>query len=79
MSIGEHVLVALGLDVNREKPTSGESEINLEGVNQVHMNPKVGLGFAQALRSFLRQDPWTSIPEYRLPLYLPGLFKPRQS
>lgn len=32
-------------------------EINLEGINQVHVNPKVGLGFAEALRSFLRQDP----------------------
>jgi len=32
-------------------------EINLEGVNQVHVNPKVGLNFAEALRSFLRQDP----------------------
>jgi type IV pilus assembly protein PilB len=32
-------------------------EINLEGVNQVHVNTKVGLGFAEALRSFLRQDP----------------------
>lgn len=32
-------------------------EINLEGVNQVQMNTKVGLTFAEALRSFLRQDP----------------------
>ena len=32
-------------------------EINLEGVNQVHVNAKVGLNFAEALRSFLRQDP----------------------
>jgi type IV pilus assembly protein PilB len=32
-------------------------EINLSGVNQVHVNPKVGLGFAEALRAFLRQDP----------------------
>ena len=32
-------------------------EINLEGINQVHVNPKVGLNFADALRSFLRQDP----------------------
>lgn len=32
-------------------------EINLEGINQVNVNPKVGLGFAEALRSFLRQDP----------------------
>ena len=32
-------------------------EINLEGINQVHVNTKVGLNFAEALRSFLRQDP----------------------
>lgn len=32
-------------------------EINLEGINQVQMNQKVGLSFAEALRSFLRQDP----------------------
>ncbi|GAB5453343.1 MAG: type IV-A pilus assembly ATPase PilB [Halioglobus sp.] len=32
-------------------------EINLEGINQVHVNNKVGLNFAEALRSFLRQDP----------------------
>ena len=32
-------------------------EINMQGINQVHVNPKVGLNFAEALRSFLRQDP----------------------
>lgn len=32
-------------------------EINLEGINQVNVNSKVGLNFAEALRSFLRQDP----------------------
>ena len=32
-------------------------EINMPGINQVNVNPKVGLGFAQALRAFLRQDP----------------------
>jgi len=32
-------------------------EINLEGINQVQMNTKVGLTFAESLRSFLRQDP----------------------
>jgi type IV pilus assembly protein PilB len=32
-------------------------EINLEGINQVHVKNKVGLTFAEALRSFLRQDP----------------------
>ncbi len=33
------------------------AEINLPGVNQVNVNPKVGLTFANALRAFLRQDP----------------------
>lgn len=32
-------------------------EINLPGINQVQINPKAGLTFAGALRSFLRQDP----------------------
>ncbi len=32
-------------------------EINLVGINQVHINNKVGLTFATALRAFLRQDP----------------------
>jgi type IV pilus assembly protein PilB len=32
-------------------------EINLEGINQVNVNNKVGLDFSSALRSFLRQDP----------------------
>ncbi|HXQ31735.1 MAG TPA: type IV-A pilus assembly ATPase PilB [Steroidobacteraceae bacterium] len=32
-------------------------EIVLAGVNQVNVNPKVGLTFAAALRAFLRQDP----------------------
>lgn len=33
------------------------AEINLEGVNQVNVNNKVGLDFGSALRAFLRQDP----------------------
>lgn len=32
-------------------------EINLDGVNQVNVNPKQGLDFATVLRAFLRQDP----------------------
>jgi len=32
-------------------------EINLEGINQVNVSTRVGLTFAEALRSFLRQDP----------------------
>ncbi|NRA61116.1 MAG: type IV-A pilus assembly ATPase PilB, partial [Psychrobium sp.] len=32
-------------------------EINLTGVNQVHINTKAGLDFSKALRAFLRQDP----------------------
>lgn len=33
------------------------AEINLPGINQVNVYPKVGLTFASALRAFLRQDP----------------------
>lgn len=32
-------------------------EINLTGINQVQVNPKIGFAFSHALRSFLRQDP----------------------
>ncbi|AUI86917.1 type IV-A pilus assembly ATPase PilB [Vibrio azureus] len=32
-------------------------EIHLPGINQVQIQPKIGFGFSQALRSFLRQDP----------------------
>lgn len=32
-------------------------EFNLEGINQVQMHEDIGLNFASALRSFLRQDP----------------------
>ena len=32
-------------------------EINMPGINQVNVNPKVGLTFASALKAFLRQDP----------------------
>lgn len=33
------------------------AEINLPGVNQVNVNPRVGLTFHSALKAFLRQDP----------------------
>ncbi|PSW18515.1 type IV-A pilus assembly ATPase PilB [Photobacterium sanctipauli] len=32
-------------------------EINLPGINQVQINSAIGVGFAEALRAFLRQDP----------------------
>jgi len=32
-------------------------EFNLEGINQVQMNPDINLTFSAALKSFLRQDP----------------------
>jgi type IV pilus assembly protein PilB len=32
-------------------------EFNLAGINQVQMHEDIGLNFAAALRSFLRQDP----------------------
>ncbi|MDH5324281.1 MAG: type IV-A pilus assembly ATPase PilB [Gammaproteobacteria bacterium] len=33
------------------------AEINLPGINQVNVDPKVGLTFSAALKAFLRQDP----------------------
>ena len=32
-------------------------EYQLQGINQIQVKPKIGLSFASALRSFLRQDP----------------------
>lgn len=32
-------------------------EFNLDGINQVQVNPDIGFGFSEALRAFLRQDP----------------------
>jgi len=32
-------------------------EYNLDGINQAHVKPEIGFTFANALRSFLRQDP----------------------
>jgi type IV pilus assembly protein PilB len=37
--------------------TEDPVEYRLPGINQVQVNPKVGLTFASALRSILRQDP----------------------
>jgi type IV pilus assembly protein PilB len=33
------------------------AEINLPGINQVNVNPRIGLTFATSLKAFLRQDP----------------------
>ncbi|NLW03693.1 MAG: Flp pilus assembly complex ATPase component TadA, partial [Pseudomonadaceae bacterium] len=59
---GKTVTLYTGLNI-LNKPQANISsvedpvEINMEGVNQVNVNPKVGLDFATALRAFLRQDP----------------------
>ena len=59
---GKTVSLYTGLNIlNREDTNISTAEdpveINLEGINQVNVNPKVGLTFAAALRSFLRQVP----------------------
>jgi type IV pilus assembly protein PilB len=59
---GKTVSLYTGLDVLNEPERNISTaedpvEINMEGINQVHVNPKVGLNFAGVLRSFLRQDP----------------------
>jgi type IV pilus assembly protein PilB len=59
---GKTVSLYTGLNIlNREdtniSTAEDPAEINLPGVNQVNVNPKVGLTFAAALRAFLRQDP----------------------
>jgi type IV pilus assembly protein PilB len=59
---GKTVSLYTGLNilntVDRNISTAEDpAEINMPGVNQVNVNPKVGLTFAAALRAFLRQDP----------------------
>ncbi|MBI3772317.1 MAG: type IV-A pilus assembly ATPase PilB [Gammaproteobacteria bacterium] len=59
---GKTVSLYTGLNilntVDRNISTAEDpAEINLPGVNQVNVNPKVGLTFAAALKAFLRQDP----------------------
>lgn len=51
---GLNILNAPGTNISTvEDP----AEINLSGINQVNVNTKSGLTFAEALKSFLRQDP----------------------
>lgn len=59
---GKTVSLYTGLNIlNREDTNISTAEdpveINLQGINQVNVNNKVGLTFAAALKSFLRQDP----------------------
>lgn len=59
---GKTVSLYTGLSLlNREQVNISTAEdpveINLSGINQIQVQPKIGFGFAEALRSFLRQDP----------------------
>ena len=47
------------LDANALKILTVEDpvEYQLDGINQIHVHPQIGLTFANALRSILRQDP----------------------
>jgi len=51
---GLNILNTEGVNISTAEDPS---EINLPGINQVNVNPKVGLTFASALKAFLRQDP----------------------
>ncbi|MBT7766464.1 MAG: Flp pilus assembly complex ATPase component TadA, partial [Bdellovibrionales bacterium] len=45
-------------DVGRNISTAEDPvEFNFNGINQVHVKPKIGFGFPMALKAFLRQDP----------------------
>ena len=59
---GKTVSLYTGLNILNVEDTNistaeDPAEIILPGINQVNVNPKVGLTFASALRAFLRQDP----------------------
>lgn len=47
------------LNTDKRNITTAEDpvEIKLEGINQVNIQPKIGLDFSACLRAFLRQDP----------------------
>jgi len=59
---GKTVSLYTGLNILNTEDTNISTaedpvEINLEGINQVNVNTKVGLDFSAALKAFLRQDP----------------------
>lgn len=59
---GKTVSLYTGLNILNTEDTNISTaedpvEINLEGINQVNVNPKTGLTFSAALKAFLRQDP----------------------
>ena len=59
---GKTVSLYSGLNILNEDKRNISSaedpvEINMEGINQVHVSNKIGLTFAETLRAFLRQDP----------------------
>lgn len=59
---GKTVTLYTGVNILNQPSTNISTaedpvEINMPGINQVNVNPKVGLDFAKALRAFLRQDP----------------------
>jgi type IV pilus assembly protein PilB len=59
---GKTVSLYTGLNILNTEDTNISTaedpvEINLEGINQVNVNEKIGLTFEAALRAFLRQDP----------------------
>ena len=59
---GKTVSLYTGLNIlntedNNISTAEDPVEIMLTGINQVNVNPKVGLTFAGSLRAFLRQDP----------------------
>ena len=59
---GKTVSLYTGLNIlntedNNISTAEDPVEIMLSGINQVNINPKVGLTFAGSLRAFLRQDP----------------------
>ncbi|HCU67437.1 MAG TPA: type IV-A pilus assembly ATPase PilB [Rheinheimera sp.] len=59
---GKTVSLYTGLNILNTEETNISTaedpvEINLPGINQVQVNPKAGLTFPMALKSFLRQDP----------------------
>ncbi len=50
-------LLEIRSDANKIITTEDPVEYQLDGINQIQVHPKIGLTFAQSLRSILRHDP----------------------
>src|SRR5205807_7918916 len=51
------LLAEINKSVRNIQTAEDPVELNMHGINQVHVNEEIGFTFSAALRAFLRQDP----------------------